>query len=230
MSLFIPDCFMKAKITLLIAIGLITSANGGVLTGGDSALFKDADIVWTVPTNDWPARLWTYKVVPQAFSDAVVSNLMAIGSFTSKDRTNISEYIDTKDAVIFFGNLEGTMKHLAICPALGFVEYHDGTAKSTSQLKPIVGVPDQDETTRLGLQYLRLTGIDVSQLATKTGSSDLDLHWERQTIAYVDRPSTNEIALTNGYGIFFLRRIDGINVSGIGLNGGAYMSFGNNGA
>ena len=220
---------MNGIITFSLFLGIAASANGGILTNESSAVFKDTDIVWAASTNDWPTHLWTYKVIPQVFSDAVISNLMAVGSFTSKDRTNISNYIDTKDQVIFYGNLEGTMKHLAICPALGFIEYHDGTAKSASQLKPIAAVPDQDETTRLGLQYLRLIGIDVSQIATKADSCDLDLHWERQTIDYVDQQTKTEVTLTNGYGIFFLRRIDGVNVAGIGLNGGAYLSFGNNG-
>jgi len=220
---------MTKIFSLLFVIELAVSANGGTFTNESSAILKSPEIVWTASINDWPKKLWTYKVTPQKFSESVISNLMALGSFTTKDRTNISDYFDSKDEVIFFGNPDGTMKHLAICPAMGFIEYHDGKAKSPSQLQPIVGVPNQDEATQLGLKYLRLVEIDVSQLATKAGSGDLNLHWERQTIGYSDQTTKAEVTLTNGYGVFFLRRIDGIDVVGIGLNGGAYMFFGNKG-
>lgn len=89
------------------------------------------------------------------------------------------------------------------------MDYHDQKSEAASQLEPIAGVPDENETTRLGLGYLRLAGIDVSQIATKPGTSDLDLHWEKDTIGFVDQRTRKAITLTNGYGVFFNRRIDG---------------------
>jgi hypothetical protein len=107
------------------------------------------------------------------------------------------------------------------------MDYHDQKSEAASQLEPIAGVPDENETTRLGLGYLRLAGIDVSQIATKPGTSDLDLHWEKDTIGFVDQRTRKAITLTNGYGVFFNRRIDGVKVGGIGRWGGVRAHFGN---
>jgi len=214
---------MNYVLILLLAMRLAPLARGGTV-----AAFANTEIVWAAPTN-WPAKLWVYKVVPQHFSKLVISHMLAVSSFTAKDRTNISDYVDSNDEVIFYGNLDGKSKHLAICPALGFIEYHDGKARSPSQLQPIAGVPDETEVTRLGLNYLAMLGIHISDLSAKPGKGGLNLHWERQTLEYTDQKTKFDVTVTNGYGVFFLRRIDGINVVGIGLNGGAYMSFGNEG-
>src|SRR6266568_5086926 len=103
-----------------------------ICCGADTS---SAVITWPAATNQWPEALWVYKVIPQNFSDAVVSNLMSLGSFTAQDRKKVSPYLREEDSsTIFFGDLEGTQKHLAICPKLGYVEFHDGKAISSSQL------------------------------------------------------------------------------------------------
>ncbi len=191
---------------------------------------QNAAITWSPQTtNQWPDKLWVYKVIPQEFSEAAVSNLLAIAQFTMKDRTTAPEYLLRVDkAAMFFGILEGTCKHLAICPTLGFIEYHDWKAAAHSNLELVTGVPGQQEATQLGLKYLRLAGVDASQLATKPGSSDLDLHWERGTLAYYNEKTEKEVTLTNYLGVYFLRRVDGLNVAGIGYHGGFFICFGNN--
>ncbi|MGH7953898.1 MAG: hypothetical protein ACREFE_18525, partial [Limisphaerales bacterium] len=76
-------------------------------------------IIWPVPTNVWPPtnKIWSYKVVPQHFSDAVISNLMTIGSFTN-DQSKPSNSLNDK-ATFYFGH--DWLKHLSIDPALGFI-------------------------------------------------------------------------------------------------------------
>jgi hypothetical protein len=222
---------MRSALLMLFAMTCASSEAGGLPNNGGLIGLTNAEIIWAAQTNAWPEALWVYKAMPQEFSDAVISNLMALASFTAKDRTKTPAYLVAEDKkTAFFGQLEGKYKHLAICPTLGYIEYHDPKAEASSQLQPVTDVPDQDETTRLGLRYLRLLGIDRSQLATKPGTSDLDLHWERGTIQYADQKTKNWITLTNEFGVYFRRRIDGINVSGIGLRGGVRISFGNNAA
>ena len=41
---------------------------------------------WKAPSHPWPKALWVYTVSPTRFSPTVISNLMAIGSFTEKDK------------------------------------------------------------------------------------------------------------------------------------------------
>jgi hypothetical protein len=195
---------------------------------GGSASNSQIEIVWQVPTNDWPDRLWIYKVVPQEFSLAVVSNLLAMADFTERDRAKAPDYLSEADPrSIFYGGLDGGVKHLAICPTLGYIEYHDPKAEASSQLQKVDGVPDETETTRLGVKWLRLLGIDVSQIATKPGTSDLDLHWEKGTMTYTDQATQKEVVLTNNLGILFDRRIDGVRVQGFGRGGGVRVLFGN---
>jgi len=43
---------------------------------------------WNAPKHPWPKTLWVYHMVPTKFSPTVISNLMALGSFTEKDRTD----------------------------------------------------------------------------------------------------------------------------------------------
>ena len=78
---------MKLFIGFLLAAGLATAARGGVFTNESPA---DIRIIWAVPTNVWPVdKIWSYKVIPQKFSEAVVSNVMAVGSFTMVEKIKL---------------------------------------------------------------------------------------------------------------------------------------------
>jgi hypothetical protein len=213
-----------AAFSLSLWCGAIVAAEGPS-TNGRPLGAKGPEVVWSAPTNGWPDAVWVYKVRPQQFPPAVVSNLMALAPFTTADRRKSPPYKDK--GTMFFG-IPGD-KYLALRPTLGYVEYHDPKAAAVSQLQPVVGVPNERETTQLGLKCLRLAGIDVSQLATKPGSSDLDLHWELDTLGYTDEKTKEEITLTNKYGVIFNRRVDGIRMGGKGLWGGVWICFGNHG-
>lgn len=211
---------MKIFCVLVALIGLETFC-----IGSPSPL-EPPDVKWTAPTNNWCKHLWVYRVVTQSFSPTVISNLLSISGFTEKDRAKVPRYLGEKDKnVVFYGDLEGTRRHLAICPALGLIEYVDPKAQAASQLQKVEGVPNEHEATQLGLKYLRLFAVDVDQIAHKTETCDLDLRWQKDTILFVDPTTKREVTLTNGYGVLFARRIDGIKVHGFG---GMDIVFGNN--
>jgi hypothetical protein len=217
---------MMRCIALLLFIGTGATLGADSNSVSNSAIGPKMDVVWQATTNDWPDKLWIYKVVPQEFSPAVISNLLSLSGFSEKDRTKVPGFIKENDKrALFYGELEGTVKHLSICPTLGLIDYLDPKAEASSQLQKVEGVPNEQETTRLGLKYLRLLGIDISQIARKPGTSELDLHWEKGTITYADQASNKEVVLTNNYGVIFARCIDGIKVHGFG---GMDISFGNN--
>jgi hypothetical protein len=183
----------------------------------------NTQIIWAVPTNVWPVdKIWSYKVIPQEFSDAVISNAMALGSFTLKDRRKLSavELAIDKKALCFKDKDE--TKWLVIVPTLGYIEYSDqnADAKAVSAVKDVpelvVGVPDLAEATRLGLKYARLLGIEVLQLATKFGTRDLDLHWIVTTRGWTDQKIKKNIDETDDFGVGFTRCIDGVPVSTFG--------------
>ena len=205
-----------------------TTVAFGASTNGISDGSEKLTVVWTAATNDWQEKLWTYKVSPQKFSPSVISNILTIGGFTKKDRAKVPQSISEMDKnAIFYGHLEGTYKHLAICPSLGSIDYYDPTAKASSHFQKVEGVPNEQEATLLGLECLRICGIDISQIARKPGSCKLDLRWEKNTLTYTDQKTQKEIVETNSYGVLFNRCIDGVKVNGYARSGGVRVRFGN---
>jgi hypothetical protein len=75
------------------------------------------------------------------------------------------------------------------------------------------------------LNYARLLGIEVSQLATKPGSRDLDVHWIVTTRGWTDQKTKKQINEVDDFGIGFTRCIDGFPVSSFG---DFEIYFGNN--
>jgi hypothetical protein len=219
---------MKFSVGFLTAIGCGITIGASATDATGSVGSPSIEIAWTAPTNDWPEKLWFYRVVPQDFSYVVVSNLLALTGFTMADRTNRLDQPPFRDkSVLYFRNADQS-KYLEINPPLGWINYNDRKAEASSQLQIVKGVPDEAETTRLALRFLRLAGVDLSQIARKPGTSDLDLHWEKGTLTYPDPKTKAEISVTNNYGVLFDRCIDGIKVQGFGRGGGVRVRFGNN--
>ncbi|MGA2868753.1 MAG: hypothetical protein ABSF34_06305 [Verrucomicrobiota bacterium] len=220
---------MKHFFGFFLAAGLSMAINGGAFANESPAGMK---IIWAVPTNVWPINgIWTYKVIPQEFSDAVISNAMALGSFTMKDKVKLSagELAIDKSA-LFFRNKDES-KWLIIVPVWGYIEYNNENvdAKATSAVKgvpePVVSVPDLPEATQLALKYARLLGIDVSLFARKSYTNDFDLHWIVETRGWNNPRTKKPIEEIDDFGISFDRRIDGFPVSGFG---DFEVCFGNN--
>jgi hypothetical protein len=220
---------LKCLHGFLLAAGLATVANGRAFANESPA---DIKIIWAVPTNVWPMdKVWSYKVVPQEFSDAVISNAMAIGSFTTNDEVKLSpgELAIDKNALCF--KKKDATKWLSIVPAWGYIEYNDDNADArfTSSVRgvpePVIGVPDLSEATRLGLKYARLMGIDASLFARKPNTADLDLHWMVTTREWADPKTQKQIHEIHNFGVSFTRCIDGFAVSGFG---DFEVYFGNN--
>ena len=219
---------MKPIVSLLLLAGTVAQAgSSGGVTNATPAGLPRAEITWPALPSAWPESLWVYKVLPQEFPAAVISNLMALGSFTANERTAPPSELRERDKKATYFSSPDTSRHLAICPSLGFLDYRDGKAEAPNQFIPVVGVPNEQEATRLGLNYLRLVGVDVSQLATKPAFCDLDLHWEVGTLSYMDEKTGTEVARTNIFGVRFTRRIDGLDVWGMGTCGGVIIRFGN---
>jgi len=209
---------MKKTFSVLCFAALALSVNGGTSTNESPAGMK---IIWAVPTNVWPLDgVWTYKVIPQVFAAAVISNLLAISSFNIKDKIPLPPEAKAIDKnALGFTNKENT-KYLSIVPAWGYIRYHDlkADAKPTSAVKgvpeSVVGVPELPEATRLGLRYARLLGLDVSLFARKPHSTDFDLHWIVETRGWTNPKTKKLVKEIDDFGVSFDRRIDGFPVTG----------------
>jgi len=81
--------------------------------------------IWKA-TNDLPKALWVYRVIPQTFPAAVVSNLMAIGHLQANDTAKPPFNPLPDRNIMYFRDKKTKWNHsLLIAPALGWVQYMD---------------------------------------------------------------------------------------------------------
>jgi hypothetical protein len=181
--------------------------------------FRPADIPIEWKATNGQKTLWVYKVVPQTFSSAVISNAMAVGSFKSLDMVKT----DDKRLVRFQDHKreERVSRYLEIAPASGWMQYYDST-EAPDVATSVLGVPDPQEAERLGLDMLFKLGVDRTQLAPAprpTGSMG---------ISKVESSGEEHYIGLQARHIGFIRQIDGISFNGNGLAGGFWVEFGSN--
>jgi hypothetical protein len=170
---------------------------------------------FNVPTNAWPAKMWVYRLSRQDFSFNVISNLMALCSFTKTDKIK-------QDAnEIVFKNFDGT-RALAISFAKGTIRY-DTPEPHYGPTNLAVGVPLMSEMPRLTKQFLQAVGIPLSEIQKTNGAPSFDF-WQPFSEYYgKGGPITN----IEYRAVFFRRSVDGAQV--IGNAGGCSLRFGEHG-
>ena len=210
---------MKIPAALLIHCFLTS----GLLAGfaGSNAV----EVIWRAPTNDWPSSLWIYRVVPQSFSPAVVSNLLAMASFSMVENKSVpGQQVYEKDNKSVYFATPDEKRHLGISPTFGYIEYEDLSVAGDFN-KPSMSVPSERDAYSLALDYLRQFGIDRSQLAAKPGTNDLAIRRLLSTRSWRDKDTHKEVRDDYEQGVFFVRRVDGVDVDGI-THGGVKIVFG----
>ncbi len=185
------------------------------------------ELIWKVSSNNWPSTIWVYKIVPQNFSPMVISNLMALGPFTMANQTNVEGQRPFKDKRLRYFTDTSRKKELGIFPPFGWIYYHHYDAEPKKGEKSMV--PNDEEAYQLAINYLRRFGIDCSQLATKEDGLKLRTMGEVGHRGYFDKEKGEDVKIVINRGVFFIRRVDGIDFDGIGSQGGIYFSFGNEG-
>jgi hypothetical protein len=150
-----------------------------------------------------------------------MSNLLALGAFKMEDRVSKGggtiRYVNKHDD-----------RYLEIVPEIGWIRYWDNKATDTYK-KPIEGVPDQVQAEEGALALLAKVGISRSDFATQPGSSKLLTFGERGTNERLDKATSKRKESVYTRGVFFIRQVDGVNFAGIGVNGGAHVTFSLNG-
>ena len=194
----------------------------------------EAGVVWAAATNTSPAALWIYKVFPQKFSVSTISNLMALGSFSWQDERRKHQNISsTNDAPLLFSNRDRT-RTLTIVPDQGWIKYHDEYAPANHWdginhlWQTVEKLPGENDIEGLALNALAPLGVSRFDLATRPASPRLLSFGEKRTRSYFDRRDgkykEDEVILR---GIYFVRKIDGVNFAGTGVAGGSRIDFGN---
>jgi hypothetical protein len=179
-------------------------------------------LIWSAPTNDLPRRLWTYHAVPTRIPAQAVSNLVALGSFTAKDRKNVPNYPLT----LSYDDPSGQRK-LWIVPDWWDVYYRDQEADDLNKAE---GVPNETRTFQLATNLLPKLGIDITMLARKPGTPELRVGRVEAKAMLWHGPGGGLPYATNLHtrGIIFIRSLDGVDFEGF-VRGGCTIEFGSHG-
>lgn len=210
-------------------VAFILSVAGSTLAQlpyvGELPQFKvnNPTILWGAPTNKLGASLWIYKVAPQVFPFKAINHVLELGGFTN--RVKVSQAMS-------IGNSSNTCQ-LVIIPEQGYVRYWDGFAEAnhwdrTNHLwETVKGLPSQSDIEKLGLKFMKQWNIRRDELAQTNGH--LITFGENTKRSYYDRRTAKFVSdEIKSRGIFFIRRLDGVNFLGIGVGAGCEIEFANN--
>ncbi len=144
------------KTIFLVLIGMFSSAAFSQRLpfkneGGIEFHRTNLVVRWIAPENPWPKTIWVYQVIPTKFSPEVISNLMAIGSFTEKDKTNWNG--------IGFSN---SGRHLQLNFTGGEIFYDSRHVYSRTNVPK--GVPETNQLFGLTTNLISKVGIDLSEV------------------------------------------------------------------
>lgn len=207
---------MKIKLVLasLSLLGSVQAADQKLREIGLPFTNASCKLVWEAPTNILPSALWVYRVLPSNFSPGVVSNLMALGPFSSSNKvSSFASHYPPNPRSLFY--LAGRDNSLTIDPNLGLIEYRNNLADNTSVIE---GVPNEMEARSLGTNYLRKLGIDPASVGktvrVAAGTGYIFKH----------EPSYQVITNTHSRSVSFARALQGVEF--YAYDEGCHIQFG----
>ena len=90
---------------------------------------------------------------------------------------------------------------MAISPLLGWIDYRDENARAERKEHP-EGVPSEEQACPMAFEFLRIFGIDRSQLATKGNTSELRTYKDFRRKSWFDTSQNKEIEEITSRGVF----------------------------
>lgn len=167
----------------------------------------NALIVWKVAVTNLPTDLWIYQVCPQTFPSPVISNILTMSKVEMKDLIKSDKQsldFDANFQRFLVKNKKGTMLYqLEIAPTRGWITYEGPLGNGTD---PLEIAPTVEEVKQLGLKCAFQIGIDRSLIDSKPRS---------MSVSTTQRGSLPE--MITGRGVFYSRKIDGIDERGFGF-------------
>ena len=148
-----------ATIALLQLVSIVSVASQPPLDQlGKPFVNTNCAVIWAV-TNKLPEKLWVYRVLSSHFSPRVISNLVALGEFSPKEKVENLGWQHNDLQSRCFSN---DKRSLGIYPRYGFIEYRYPKA---NDYKTEEGVPTEEEARRLGTNWIGRLGLDRSQVS-----------------------------------------------------------------
>jgi hypothetical protein len=194
-----------------------TSMNAQSWQDASASAFTNAKIIWQVPSNSLPQKLWVYRrLLPQVFSGSILSNAVVLASLEKRGIPSPS-----KDD--FFITKQEPPNWPAPIPTLLFVSPKDASLNFTAEkFTPISpnAVPSDEAVTSLARAYAPRLGLNPTEL--KQG---------RVYLHFGDEETNADKVF--GKGINFPRQLDGIGFFSASDTGdvaeGFSMEFGRHG-
>jgi hypothetical protein len=208
------------KRTLTCLLLLVALANGfsqGLHLQGTSFRRSDLNIQWNLRTNTLPSSAWVYRILPNRFSPDIISNLLALCSFTEQEKSRE----DTNWLVFQSGD---NSRRLSILFPLGSIDYDAQPHYGPTNL--VMQVPTAVQALDLARKIFPKLGIDLAEIE-KQENGYPNLHvFDSETTYFV-----NNTLLTNTEfrGVRFRRAVDGALVVGAGVGGNCEIRFGDRG-
>jgi hypothetical protein len=195
-------CWLQAFCAAACFQALPANAGAGVLVQ-----CTNLNVIWAAPTNPWPKTLWVYQTQAAKPSPTVLSNLMALGSFTEKDidpkRTGTNGIAFSKDG-----------RALVISYPLGDISYGITTHYDPTHLAQ--DVPETNQLLQLTTNFLPKLGISLSELAKETNGLPKLYLPDNYFEYYVSNKTIVDIQRRD---VDFTRIVDGIEYGGL-IHGG----------
>jgi hypothetical protein len=157
----------------------------------------DLNVVWQNPTK-FPRKIWIYQLLPNNFSPEIISNLMALCSFTGKDR------MGNGTNIIRFQNADHS-RTLSISFSAGTIEYQTAEIRY-SPTNLAVGVPSTNELPEIAKSFLNQLHIKFSDITGWIGAGKVDFSEPLTTFYVGDAIITNVPYRT----VYFRRSVDGM--------------------
>jgi hypothetical protein len=167
---------------------------------GSPHFSTNTDIIWQAPTNQLPQNFWTYRrILPQVFTEAVISNAIVLASLQSKGFPKPSTNDYWVPAFNPPPNCPGGIPIIfEIIPGDALLSYG---LPNDADKRPDKDVPNDQAVMADALTHAQQLGLETSTLIKKSFYTDFNADYLTQN------PTTNGI---RGRGVFFSRQLDGL--------------------
>lgn len=180
------------------------------------------DLIWGVLSNDLPSALSVFRVVSPTVSPAVASNLIALGSFSAKDRETVPGYPE-----IMSYTAAGGKRSFRIIPSWAEIYYSDQDA---DDMHITAGVPNAEQAFEIATNWLSKLGIDRNELTKKPDQSGLQFHvGDSRAVLYKSADGPPYTTNLHAREVTFMRSLGGVQVFGGSARGGCSILIGHHG-
>lgn len=221
MSVPLPSDMSFAALTALVSFCL--SAQAGWEDFGDPFKPGKAAVHWQVTHKQLPAELIRYRVSMAPFSDAVVSNVVALAGFADESAARVALRPALRGDMARYEE-SATGKFVAFSPSRGRI-YFSNRRANPGVKDAIVGVPTPEQALSRLLAMLPVFGLSETNFAAGIGTNRFRTSSLHNLLTRRNPQTKEREKVISRQGVYLHRPVDGIHISGGGVCGGARAEF-----